>query len=120
MLRNWKSSPTIALVTLLAVTVIWGWTFLIVKQAISRMPVMDFLAIRFTVATIVMIALRPTSLRNMTRRGLWRAVFLGTVLGLGYITQTYGLLSASAAVVGFVTGMFVVLTPIVSWVWLRH
>jgi len=120
MLRNWKSSPTIALVALLAVTAIWGWTFLIVKQAISRMPVMDFLAVRFTVATILMIVLRPVSLRNMTRRGLWRAIVLGIVLGLGYITQTYGLLSASAAVVGFITGMFVVLTPVVSWVWLCH
>jgi len=120
MLRNWKSSPTIALVALLAVTAIWGWTFLIVKQSVSRMPVMDFLAVRFTVATIVMLVLRPLSLRNMTRRGLWRAAILGIVLGLGYITQTYGLLSASASVVGFITGMFVVLTPVISWVWLRH
>jgi drug/metabolite transporter (DMT)-like permease len=120
MLQNWKSSPTIALVALLAITAIWGWTFLIVKQAISRVPVMDFLAVRFTVATIVMIVLRPVSLRNMTRRGLWRAIVLGIVLGLGYITQTYGLLSASAAVVGFITGMFVVFTPVVGWVWLRH
>ena len=120
MLRNWRSSPTIALVALLAITAIWGWTFLIVKQSISRMPVMDFLAVRFTVATIVMLVLRPLSLRNMTRRGLWRAIVLGMVLGLGYITQTYGLLSASASVVGFITGMFVVLTPVVSWVWLRH
>jgi len=67
-----------------------------------------------------MLVLRPLSLRNITRRGLWRAVVLGMVLGLSYITQTYGLLSASASVVGFITGMFVVLTPVVAWAWLHH
>lgn len=105
---------------LLAITAIWGWTFIIVKQAVARMPVMDFLAIRFTVATLLMVVLRPVSLRNITGRGLWRASVLGVVLGLAYITQTYGLLSASAAVVGFITGMFVVLTPFIAWIWLRH
>ena len=117
---NWKSSPTIALSALFAITAIWGCTFLIVKQSVSRMPVMDFLAVRFTVATIVMLVLRPLSLRNMTLGGLWRAIILGIVLGLGYITQTYGLLYASASVVGFITGMFVVLAPVLSWAWLHH
>jgi len=117
--RNWKSSPALALTALVAVTAVWGWTFLIVKDAISRMPVMDFLAVRFTVATIAMIALRPTSLRRISRRELWRGALLGAMLGLAYITQTYGLLSTPAAVSGFITGMAVVLTPIVSWLLLR-
>lgn len=118
--RNWKSSPALALTALVAVTAVWGWTFLIVKDAISRMPVMDFLAVRFTVATIAMIALRPTSLRRISRRELWRGALLGAMLGLAYITQTYGLLSTPAAVSGFITGMAVVLTPIVSWLLLRE
>ena len=79
------------------------------------MPVMDFLAVRFTVATVVMFALRPTCLRGMTLQGLRRGVGLGAVLGAGYITQTYGLRFASATVSGFITGMFVVLTPVISW-----
>jgi len=79
------------------------------------MPVMDFLAVRFTVATFVMFALRPTCLRGMTLQGLRRGVALGMVLGAGYITQTYGLRFASATVSGFITGMFVVLTPVISW-----
>ena len=76
---------------------------------------MDFLAVRFTVATFVMFALRPTCLRGMTLQGLRRGVALGMVLGAGYITQTYGLRFASATVSGFITGMFVVLTPVISW-----
>ncbi|HUT68572.1 MAG TPA: DMT family transporter [Dehalococcoidales bacterium] len=120
MLRNWKSSPVFALIALVAVTAIWGWTFLIVKVAIARMPVMDFLALRFTVATIVMVAIRPTILRRISRRQLWRGAILGALLGLAYVTQTYGLRSTSAAVSGFITGMAVVFTPIVSWLLLRN
>jgi drug/metabolite transporter (DMT)-like permease len=120
MLRNWKFSPVFALISLIAVTAVWGWTFLIVKDSISRMPVMDFLAVRFTVATIVLIALRPTNLRRISRRQLWRGALLGAMLSMAYITQTYGLLSTPAAVSGFITGMAVVFTPIVSWLLLRE
>jgi drug/metabolite transporter (DMT)-like permease len=84
------------------------------------MPVMDFLAWRFLVASVVMIALRPTCLRSVTRLELLRGLGLGTVLGLGYIAQTYGLRYTSAAISGFITGMFVVLTPVMSWLLLRR
>jgi drug/metabolite transporter (DMT)-like permease len=47
-------------------------------------------------------------------------VLLGIALGLGYITQTFGLLSASASVSGFITGMFVPLTPVMAWLLLSH
>jgi drug/metabolite transporter (DMT)-like permease len=114
-LKNWKSSAIIASMALVAVCAVWGSTFLIVQNAVSRMPVMDFLAVRFTVAVAVMFALRPTCLRGMTLQGLRRGVGLGVVLGAGYITQTYGLRFASATVSGFITGMFVVLTPVISW-----
>jgi drug/metabolite transporter (DMT)-like permease len=84
------------------------------------MPVMDFLAWRFLVASVVMLAVRPTCLRNVTRLELLRGVGLGTILGLGYIAQTYGLRYTSAAISGFITGMFVVLTPVMSWILLRR
>ena len=120
MSANWKSSPTIASVALVGITAVWGYTFLAVKDATARMPVMDFLAWRFLLASVVMIALRPTCLRNVTRLELLRGLGLGAVLGLGYITQTYGLRYTSAAISGFITGMFVVLTPVMSWILLRH
>jgi len=117
---NWKASPTVASVALVGVTVVWGYTFLVVQDAVTQMPVMDFLGWRFLVATAVMIALRPTCLRNVTRLELLRGLGLGAVLGLGYIAQTYGLRYTSAANSGFITGMFVVLTPVMSWVLLRR
>jgi drug/metabolite transporter (DMT)-like permease len=117
---NWKSSPTIASVALVGVTAVWGYTFLVVQDATARMPVMDFLAWRFLVASAVMITLRPTCLRGVTRLELLRGIGLGAILGLGYITQTYGLRYTSAAISGFITGMFVVLTPVMAWVLLRR
>jgi len=117
---NWKSSPTIASVALVGVTAVWGYTFLVVQDAITRMPVMDFLAWRFLVASVMMIVLRPTCLRNVKRLELLRGIGLGTILGLGYIAQTYGLRYTSAAISGFITGMFVVLTPVMSWLLLRR
>jgi drug/metabolite transporter (DMT)-like permease len=110
----------IASFALVGVTAVWGYGFLAVKDAIASMPVMDFLAWRFLVATVVMIALRPTCLRNVTRRELLRGLGLGTILGLAYIAQTYGLRYTSVANSGFITGMFVVLTPVMSWILLRR
>jgi len=116
MLKNWKSSPTIALIALIFVCAAWGGTFLAMQKAIARVPVLDFLAIRFTVATLIMIILRPGVLRGLNGNKLKHGILLGLALGAGYISQTYGLLYASATVSGFITGMFVVLTPVMSWV----
>jgi drug/metabolite transporter (DMT)-like permease len=120
MSANWKSSPLAASFALVGVTAVWGYTFLVVHDAVASMPVMDFLAWRFLVASVVMIGLRPTRLRSVTRLELLRGLGLGTVLGLGYIAQTYGLRYTSAATSGFITGMFVVLTPVMSWILLRR
>jgi drug/metabolite transporter (DMT)-like permease len=117
---KWKHSPVIALIALVGVTAVWGSTFMLVKNAISRVPVMDFLGIRFTLAALVMLFLRPTCVRNLTRKGLIRGFILGVVLGTAYIAQTFGLIWASATVSGFVTGMFVVFTPFVSWIALHQ
>ncbi len=119
-LRNWKSSPRLALTALVGVTAVWGWTFIIVKDAIQLMPVMDFLAVRFTLAAALLFVLRPACLRGMSRRGYFRGVILGILLGMSYITQTQGLLDTSPAVSGFITGMAVVFTPLVAWLLLRQ
>jgi drug/metabolite transporter (DMT)-like permease len=118
--HHWKSSPRLALTALVGVTAVWGWTFVIVKDAIQLMPVMDFLAVRFTLATVVMLVLRPTSLRRLSGGGWWHGAILGVLLGLAYITQTQGLLYTSPAISGFITGMSVIFTPLVGWLLLRQ
>lgn len=108
------ASPTAAIVALVAVTAVWGATFSMVKDAIARMPVMDFLAVRFAVATAVMLVLRPRTVLALGRAGWRHGGLLGLALGTGYVTQTFGLQHTPAAVSGFITGMFVVFTPLIA------
>jgi drug/metabolite transporter (DMT)-like permease len=120
MLRNWKSSRGLATIALIAVTAVWGWTFLGVKDAVAQMPVMDFLAVRFMVAAILLWVIHPRRLFNIKRRVIIRGVILGFLLGVAYITQTYGLRYVSPAVSGFITGMGVVFTPVFLWLVLHR
>jgi drug/metabolite transporter (DMT)-like permease len=119
MLKTWKSSTPLAIVALIGITVIWGWSFTVVKQAIAKMPVMDFLSLQFVVAVLAMVVLRPACLKNISLRDFRRGILLGAVLGLSYIMQTFGLRTTPAAVSGFITGMSVVFTPVIAWLLLH-
>lgn len=105
---------------LVATTAVWGSTFVVVKDAISRVPVLDFLVLRFALAALVMIAVRPRALAGLSRAAWRHGVLLGLVLAAGYATQTFGLQTASASVSGFITGLFVVFTPLIAAVVLRR
>ena len=85
------------------------------KDAIDDQPVFDFLATRFTLATLVMIAIRPQVLSAINKQTLFRGSVLGVMLGLAYITQTIGLDLTTAAITGFLTGLYVVFTPLLFW-----
>lgn len=111
---------TAAALGLVAVTASWGSTFVVVKDAVERMPVLDFLAVRFAVATAVMVLLRPATMRRLNPQALRHGGLLGLALGLGFVAQTVGLQHTSAAVSGFITGMYVVFTPLIAAVVLRH
>ena len=108
--------PTLALV---GVTAIWGSTFVVVKDAVEQMPVTDFLTWRFGLAALVMLLLRPRSVAALGPSGRRAGMLVGLALGAGYLLQTLGLQHTSAAVSGFITGMFVVLTPLGSALLLR-
>jgi drug/metabolite transporter (DMT)-like permease len=110
-------APTLALV---AVTAVWGSTFVVVKDAVEQMPVTDFLTWRFALAALAMLLVRPRSLAAPGRPGRRAGALLGLALGAGYLLQTLGLQTTGAAVSGFITGMFVVLTPLGAAVLLRQ
>ena len=78
------------------------------------MPVADFLAVRFTVAAIAMVLLFALPLRRLGRTSLLRGLGLGVLYGVAQWLQTEGLARTSPSVSGFVTGMYVVITPILS------
>jgi drug/metabolite transporter (DMT)-like permease len=104
-----------AVLALIFVAVVWGAGFVLMKDAISQQPVFDFLATRFTLATLVMVAIRPQVLSSITKQQVLRGSVLGVMLGLAYITQTIGLDLTTAAITGFLTGLYVVFTPLLFW-----
>ena len=105
---------------LLAVSASWGLAFVIMKDPIEKQNVNSFLATRFVLAVLVMIAIRPRVLSQITREMLIKGFFAGLFLGSGYIFQTFGLKLVGAAITGFVTGLYVVATPLIAWIVLRH
>ena len=112
--------PRWAALALLAVTAVWGSTFVVVKDAVEAMPVTDFLTWRFALAALAMVVLRPRSVARLGPTGRRAGLLLGIALGVGYLLQTLGLQTTPAAVSGFITGMFVVFTPLGAAVLLRQ
>jgi drug/metabolite transporter (DMT)-like permease len=109
-----RHAQATAVLALLVVTASWGSTFFLIKDVVARMPVPDFLAVRFLVAAVALAALRPSVVGHLPRPARWQAAALGLVYGLAQILQTAGLQHTSASVSGFVTGMYVVLTPLLA------
>jgi drug/metabolite transporter (DMT)-like permease len=96
---------------LLLVTAIWGWTFVLVKDAVTQYPTLPFLQIRFGLAVVVMAIIVH---RLPTRREWTLGLVVGAVLAAGYLTQTVGLGITSPGNAGLITGMVVVFTPLLS------
>ena len=106
------------------VTAVWGWTFVLVKDAVTQYPTLPFLQIRFALALVVMALLVR---RLPTRRELTIGAVVGAVLAGGYLAQTAGLNFTSPGNAGLITGLFVVFTPLLNrifgarirwWTWI--
>ncbi|MBA4116557.1 MAG: DMT family transporter [Rubrobacter sp.] len=94
---------------LVGVTMVWGWTFVVVQDAIALYGVLGFLSVRFALAAAV---LAPITLPRITRRTLVVGGGIGLVLASGYLLQTTGLLFTSPTNSGLITGLFVVFAPL--------
>ena len=105
---------------LIGVCCVWGSTFVVVKHAVERMPVMDFLAWRFGIATLAMAVVRPRAVAVLGPAARRYGVYLGLALAAGYVAQTFGLRRTPATISGFITGLFVVFTPLCAGVLLRR
>jgi drug/metabolite transporter (DMT)-like permease len=99
---------------LLAVTAIWGVTFVHVKDAVALYPLLAFLAVRFAIATVTLAPLGVPRLRELGPRGGAAGALLGVLLAGGYALQTEGLSHTTVSSTGFITGLYVVLTPLVA------
>ena len=105
---------TLAVLGLLGVTAAWGSTFFLLKGVVDRVPVSDFLAVRFALAALAVWLLAPRSVARLTSAERRNGVLLGLVYGAAQLLQTFGLQTTSASVSGFITGMYVVFTPLLG------
>lgn len=117
------SSPVrlqvLAMLALLALTAAWGSTFFMIKDLLDRVPTLDFLGVRFAIAAVALFVVAPRAVARLPRAAKQHALLLGLLYGFAQILQTAGLAHTDASVSGFVTGMYVVLTPLLASVILR-
>src|SRR5215210_4657185 len=105
---------------LVAIAAVWGLTFVMVQDAIERLPTMAFLGYRFVPAALLVALVFRRRLGRLSAAG-WRAgLALGVFLTAGYVFQTLGLERTSASHAGFITGLFVVFTPLLAALVLRE
>ena len=120
---------------LLGVTAAWGVSFPVVKCALERctdirggfgLDSVDrptepflFLSLRFAIAALLIGAASIPALRRLTRRQVAVGCVIGLALCAGYVFQTLGLQRTTASNAGFLTGLYVVLTPLIGAVVLR-
>jgi len=104
---------------LLATTAVWGGSFVVMKDSLERQDVYSFLASRFILAALFMFLYRPNSLKGLDRKFILRATLAGLLVGSGFIFQTFGLTKATVSNTGFITGLYLVFTPLIAWVILK-
>jgi drug/metabolite transporter (DMT)-like permease len=109
-----------AVLSLVLVVIIWGSTFLLVHNATQNLPIFHFLFLRFLIATVVMLPFALPTLRRFTRDEWRSGVLLGTLLFVSFAAQTAGLSMTSASRGGFITGLNVVLVPVLGAFFLQE
>jgi drug/metabolite transporter (DMT)-like permease len=104
---KYKSEAILILVTLL-----WGATFVIVKEALNDVSSMAFIAVRFLIAAVILLPFIRN--RKFTKQNLRAGILLGVLLFIGFATQTVGLKFTSATKSGFLTGTAVIIVPLLQ------
>ncbi len=104
----------VAELALLGIAAVWGLTFVMVQDAVERLPVMAFLAYRFIPAALLVSLIFRHRLLRLGAGGWRMGVAMGAFLTAGYVLQTLGLEHTTASNAGFITGLFVVLTPLLG------
>ena len=102
------------LLALVAVTAVWGVTFVQVKDAVELYPLFAFLALRFLIASATLAPVAVSRVRSLGAAGVGAGTFLGLLLAVGYALQTAGLERTTVSAAGFVTGLYVVFTPLIG------
>jgi len=103
-----------ATAALILVTAVWGVTFVQVKDAVELYPFLAFLAVRYLIATAALAPVAVARLRGLGRDGLVAGAVLGVLVALGIGLQTAGLERTTVTNTGFITGLYVLFTPLLG------
>lgn len=115
-----RRTSLLATLVLLGITACWGSTFFLIHDLLDRVPAVDFLAVRFSIAGVLLLVVAPKAVLRLSPQARRQAVVLGGLYGVAQILQTLGLAHTPASVSGFITGMYVVATPLFAAVLLRN
>ncbi len=109
-----RRTTLLAAAALLGIAACWGSTFFLIKDLLDRVPTLDFLALRFAIASVALLVVAPRALGRLSPQVRRHAVVLGALYGIAQILQTAGLAHTPASISGFVTGLYVVFTPLLA------
>jgi drug/metabolite transporter (DMT)-like permease len=115
-----RRTSLLATAVLVAITACWGSTFFLIHDLLDRIPTLDFLAVRFSIAGLLLLLVAPRAVLRLSPAARRQAAVLGGLYGVAQILQTAGLAHTPASVSGFITGMYVVATPLFAAVLLRN
>lgn len=110
-----KNLSALAKVALLAATLIWGSSFIIVKDVVDVIPPNFLLAIRFSVGCVVLSLVFFKRLRKIDRTYLWQGAIIGALLFAAYCTQTLGITDTTPGKNAFLTAVYCVIVPFLFW-----
>ena len=110
-----KTMKLLAKPMLLAAAIIWGTSFFIMKNALDVMPVFFLLAIRFTAGAALLALIAWKRWKHLTPDYLWRGAVIGGFLFLAYSIQTFGLALTTPSKNAFLTAVYCVIVPFLTW-----
>jgi len=108
------SKRNLLYLAMLATAAVWGSSFVVMKDSLEQQDVYSFLSSRFLLASLLMFLYRPNVFKGLNTKFVRQAVLAGVLLGGGYIFQTLGLAKTTVSNTGFVTGLYLVFTPLIS------
>ena len=107
-------------IAMISIAAVWGSSFVVMKDSLERQNVFSFLSSRFILAALLMFLYKPGVFRGLTNKFIYRGIIAGILLGGGYIFQTYGLTKTTVSNTGFITGLYLVFTPLISLIILKR
>jgi len=107
-------------IILLGVVVIWGYTFPVVKNALNSIPPFTFLTYRFFLACSIIYLLFRGRIKKINLFMVRKGFLIGSFLFIGYFGQTVGTQFTTATKTAFITGISVVLVPIIAFFWIQE